>query len=144
MAKPLTIQLIPPAAWLPPDRVLVEVDGNLEPVRYRLPVPSTGYGSGGYGETGYGQGQGIGYGEGAYGLGAYGLGTALIGIDTRTVFPAADYLVRIRAVDELGNEGPWSDGQIIPHRPLAAPPYDLGIPSNSTLTWKWSDPTGQE
>jgi hypothetical protein len=58
--------------------------------------------------------------------------------ETLARFPAGDYSVRLRGVDQAGNAGSWSTAQTIQHRPATEAPSGLVV-SGGSLAGVWVD-----
>ena len=57
-------------------------------------------------------------------------------IRTATEYDSGTYSVRLRAVDSLGQAGPWTAAQDVNHRTPPAPPTSLDV-LGSELTWSY-------
>jgi hypothetical protein len=142
MAQRLTIPLIRHPDHMTGDWFQVEVDAALQSDQARPWGPvrdHMGYGFGVEVNSGYGWGDSFAYGVGMHGFGHYGQGAQGFDHDTRQAFVSADYAVRMRATDIVGNVGDWSGVETIVHRPSPPAPTGLTI-TGGNLNWSWSDP----
>ncbi len=115
MAEKITIPIIRDTAYQLGDRVEIEIDGQAQPDRIYLWLSETTRDAVVAGAT---------------------VGPLLH--QTLGRFPAGDYDLRLRGIDQPGNVGDWSTTVIIEHRPTPPPPTDLAI-AGDNLTGNWSD-----
>lgn len=146
LADSMAILFLRDPAYLGGDVIRVEVGSALRLDRV-TPWPNDrqrrGYGWTPSGSSGYGFGLSLTYGRGVYGGGFYGQGVEVNQHHTNQDFVAGDYTVRLKAIDSLGNESPWSDPFTVAHRPNPPAPRLPALNTeiqNNTLIWTWSDP----
>ncbi|MEM1207753.1 MAG: hypothetical protein AAGI54_00670 [Planctomycetota bacterium] len=141
MALPLTLTLLRDPDLLTTDRLELEIDGVLQPDRLRAqPTARTlqGFGLTPHQSAGFGFVPALPFGEGRFAAGYFGTGATTFTHTTLRSFDAGAYAVRVRAVDPLGNAGPWSDPVSIAHAAPPDPPHSLAVsPDGLRLTWVW-------
>jgi hypothetical protein len=120
------------------DRLQLEVDGVVQPELHAVWAGERalmGFGIEGFGEDPFGVGDSLGFGLGSFGAGAFGEeDVALAILRTSQAFAHGDYTLRVRAVDELGNAGDWSDPLEQQHRYRPDPPTIVSLDAG-ILTW---------
>lgn len=143
MSETMVIPYVRDDRWGPGVRLVVRVDGAVQPDRVlpwgresgaHPPAAEDFYGTGVYGFTG---GAAVGYGGGLYGAGVYGIGAEVAEHVTLAAFAEGDYAVSLTPVDAAGNAAPGTpEVETIQHRPVPGAPRGFAI-SGDQLVWAW-------